>query len=68
MRAILEANPNPMVMYDLKGMPQYINPAFSQVFGWRFEELEGIKIPFVPLDQEKPFLSSQLSQMFSTYL
>jgi len=53
LRAILEANPDPMVMYDLNGFPQYINPAFSQVFGWTFEELEGKKIPFVPRDQEK---------------
>ncbi|MBU0971570.1 MAG: PAS domain S-box protein [Proteobacteria bacterium] len=53
LRAILEATPDPMVMYDLNGYPQYVNPSFSQVFGWRFEEIEGKKIAFVPRDQEK---------------
>ena len=62
--AILEANPDPMVMYDLKGIPQYINPAFSQVFGWRFEELEGMKIPFVPLDQEK-ISSEKIKELYT---
>ncbi len=64
LRAILEANPDPMVMYDLKGIPQYINPAFSQVFGWGFEELEGMKIPFVPLDQEK-ISSEKIKELYT---
>ncbi|HKJ97299.1 MAG TPA: PAS domain S-box protein [Desulfotignum sp.] len=51
MRAILEANPDPMVMYDLAGHPQYLNPAFTRVFGWTLPELKGKKIPFVPEDQ-----------------
>jgi len=51
--AILEANPDPMVVYDLNGYPQYLNPAFSRVFGWSFEELSGKKIPFVPPDEQK---------------
>ena len=51
MRAMLEANPDPMVMYDLKGHPQYLNPAFTRVFGWTLAELKGAPIPFVPEDQ-----------------
>jgi PAS domain S-box-containing protein len=51
--AILKANPDPMVVYDLNGYPQYLNPAFSRVFGWSFEELSGMKIPFVPPDEQK---------------
>jgi PAS domain S-box-containing protein len=51
MRAILEANPDPMVMYDLNGHPQYLNPAFTKVFGWTLAELKGNTIPFVPDDQ-----------------
>ena len=53
MRAILEANPEPMVVYDLNGHPQYLNPAFTKVFGWTFDELKGRRIPFVPGDQEE---------------
>ncbi len=52
MRAILEASPDPMVMYDTDGHPLYINPAFTKVFGWTLDELEGGAIPFVPEDQK----------------
>ncbi|NOX33856.1 MAG: PAS domain S-box protein [Deltaproteobacteria bacterium] len=52
-RAILEANPDPMVMYDQKGHPQYINPAFTSLFGWTLKELKSRTIPFVPEDQKQ---------------
>lgn len=53
MRAILDANPDPMVMYDREGYPQFINPAFTEVFGWTLDELRGGLIPFVPEDQKE---------------
>jgi two-component system, cell cycle sensor histidine kinase and response regulator CckA len=53
LRAILAASPNPIVMYDSKGAPLYINPAFTDTFGWTFDELKGRSIPFVPEDQKK---------------
>lgn len=53
LKAILEANPDPMVCYDLNGHPQYLNPAFTKVFGWTMDELKGKKVPFVPEDQKK---------------
>ncbi|MCM2283469.1 MAG: PAS domain S-box protein [Desulfobacula sp.] len=52
MRAILDANPDPMVMYDRAGIPQFMNPAFTEVFGWTLEDLQGGRIPFVPEDQK----------------
>lgn len=52
MRAILDANPDPMVMYDRDGIPQFMNPAFTEVFGWTLNELQGGRIPFVPEDQK----------------
>ncbi len=51
MRAILEASPDPMVMYDRGGYPLYINPSFTEVFGWTLEDLADKHIPFVPEDQ-----------------
>jgi len=47
-RTLLDASPDPIVVYDIQGKPTYINPAFTRVFGWAFEELEGRKIAFVP--------------------
>jgi two-component system, cell cycle sensor histidine kinase and response regulator CckA len=51
LKAILAAIPDPMVIYDKAGTPRYLNPAFTDVFLWTFEELEGQRIPFVPEDQ-----------------
>ena len=53
LRTILVASPDPMVKYDTDGMPQYVNPAFTDVFGWSLDELRGKRIPFVPEDQLK---------------
>ena len=47
-RLMLEASPNPIVFYDDKGRVTYLNPAFTRVFGWSFDELEGRRIDFVP--------------------
>jgi two-component system, cell cycle sensor histidine kinase and response regulator CckA len=51
LQAIFQSNANPMVVYDAKGHPQYLNPAFTELFGWTLEQLKGRRIPFVPDDQ-----------------
>jgi len=51
LRTILEAIPDPLIVYDHLGHPRYINPAFTRVFGWTFEELQGRCVPFVPEDE-----------------
>ena len=56
-RAILEANPNPMVVYDSQGRTVYINPAFTRVFHWEWDELKGKRIPFVPEEARKATLA-----------
>ncbi len=45
---VLEASPDPIVVYDMKGRGTYINPAFTQVFGWTPGEILGMKIRYVP--------------------
>jgi sigma-54 dependent transcriptional regulator, acetoin dehydrogenase operon transcriptional activator AcoR len=47
-RILLDASPDPIVVYDIDGIPKYINSAFTQLFGWTFEELQGKRIDFVP--------------------
>ena len=42
-RTVLEANPDPVVVYDMKGKVTYFNPAFTSVFGWALEECLGKK-------------------------
>lgn len=48
-RVVLEANPDPLVMYDRVGKVIYFNPAFTHAFGWTLEERIGKKMDdFVP--------------------
>ena len=48
-RTVLEANPDPVVVYDMEGKIIYLNPAFTRVFGWTLTELFGKKMDvFVP--------------------
>ncbi|THB79600.1 MAG: PAS domain S-box protein [Desulfobacteraceae bacterium] len=47
-RSIMEASPDPIVTYDMKGNAIYINPAFTCVFGWSHDEVIGRKVDYVP--------------------
>ena len=40
-RTVLEANPDPVVVYDIEGKVVYFNPAFTRVFGWTLGERLG---------------------------
>ena len=47
--SLLEANPDPVVVYDMEGKVIYFNPAFTRVFGWSLKERIGKKMDnFVP--------------------
>jgi PAS domain S-box-containing protein len=45
---LLDVAPYPVVVSSLEGKVTYLNPAFTEVFGWALEELEGKTIPYVP--------------------
>ena len=47
-RSFLESSPDPIVVYDMKGVATYVNPAFEQTFGFSRHELLGKQIDFVP--------------------
>jgi PAS domain S-box-containing protein len=47
-RSFLESSPDPIVVYDMKGVATYVNPAFEQTFGLSRQELLGKQIDFVP--------------------
>ncbi len=40
-RTLLDFVPYPMVVSKIDGQVIYVNPAFTETFGWRLEELEG---------------------------
>lgn len=47
-RAFIDFIPYPIVVSDLEGRVAYVNPAFSQMFGWTLAEIRGQKNPFIP--------------------
>ncbi len=47
-RIVLEAVPDPVVVYDQDGRVTYLNPAFSKIFGWTLDEIRGRRPNFVP--------------------
>ncbi|MCD4743074.1 MAG: response regulator, partial [Desulfobacteraceae bacterium] len=65
LKAIFKANPDPFVVYDVNGHPLYLNPAFTEVFGWDLNEVQGRRIPFVPKDQEK-ISTEKIKEIYKT--
>lgn len=48
-RSVMEAAPDPIVVYDMQGLVTYFNPAFTKIFGWSLESCLGHKMDhFVP--------------------
>jgi PAS domain S-box-containing protein len=47
-RMLLEASPDPIVVYDMEGRATYVNPAFVETFGWSSQELFGKRIEYIP--------------------
>ncbi len=47
-RSLIHSSADAIVIYDMKGLCQYVSPSFTEIFGWRQAELEGKRVPFVP--------------------
>lgn len=47
-RTLLDFVPYPIVVFDLHGCVSYLNPGFTDVFGWTLQEIRGKPIPYVP--------------------
>jgi len=54
LRSLFQFVPYPTVVLTLDGLVSYVNIAFTDIFGWTHEELEGKSIPNIPpgLEQE----------------
>ena len=52
-RSLLHSSADAISTYDLKGGTVYISPAFTKIFGWTLEEMEGKRMPFVPESESK---------------
>jgi len=51
-RSVMEATPDPIIVYNMDGEVTYLNPSFTRVFGYTIEESLGHKMDhFIPEDQ-----------------
>ena len=62
-RTLLDFIPYPLVVFTLEGLVSYLNPAFTETFGWTFQELVGKRIPYVPHGLEKE-ASENIKKLF----
>ena len=46
--SILHSSSDAIIVYEMTGLVQYVNPAFSVMFGWDLGELKNQRIPFLP--------------------
>ncbi len=63
-RKILEFVPYPIIVYNENGQVSYVNPAFTDTFGWTLKELSGRPVPFVPesLEAETQAILSKFTE------
>ena len=47
-RIVLQSSPAPTIAYDSQGRAEYVNPAFTQVFGWSVADLRDRKSEYMP--------------------
>jgi PAS domain S-box-containing protein len=52
-RSLLHSSADAIATYDLEGRTVYISPAFTKIFGWTLEEMEGKRMPFVPQSESE---------------
>ncbi len=62
-RTLLDFVPYPIVVFTLDGLVSYLNPAFTDIFGWTLEELERKNIPYVPPGLEEE-TSANIRRLF----
>jgi PAS domain S-box-containing protein len=51
-RTLLDFAPYSILVFSVEGLVTYLNPAFTETFGWTLEELRGKRIPYIPPDLE----------------
>ena len=52
-RSLLDAAPDAIVVYDMAGCVRFLNPSFTETFGWTFDEAKGKPVPYLPENERK---------------
>jgi diguanylate cyclase (GGDEF)-like protein/PAS domain S-box-containing protein len=47
-RLLMDAVPDPVIVFDRQGRVTYLNSVFARVFGWTLDEVKGSALDFIP--------------------
>ncbi len=64
-RSLINSSADAIVISDLNGKTSYVNPSFTQIFGWTPDEIEGKEIPFIPA-AVKPEHNHMISEIINS--
>lgn len=64
-RTVLEANPDSVIVYDKAGKVTYLNPTFTNVFGWTIEECLGKKMDMFIPKKDRSEAHEMIKKLFS---
>jgi PAS domain S-box-containing protein len=59
---LLDIAPYSILVFSVEGLVTYLNPAFTETFGWTLDELRGKRIRYVPADLETE-TTNQIKQL-----
>ncbi|MFZ2631088.1 MAG: PAS domain S-box protein [Desulfosalsimonadaceae bacterium] len=54
-QSLLTSSPDAIILLDVNFHVQFVNPAFTHIFGWSPEEMGNDKIPYIPKPLKEPF-------------
>ncbi len=61
-RSLIASSADAIVIYDLLGNVTYVSPMFSEIFGWKQDELIGKPIPYI-LEDERARSERELQKL-----
>lgn len=56
-RSLINSSADAIIISDLEGRTRHFNRAFSNIFGWTLEEVQGKEIPYVPVAEKASTLA-----------
>ena len=54
-QSLLNSSPDAIILLDVNLQVQFVNPAFTHIFGWALEEMKNDKIIYIPKPLKEPF-------------
>ena len=65
LEAVLNNSHDAILLFDMDYRVEYVNPSFVKIFGWTREELERLKLPWVP-ESDKENAEKMIAELVSS--